>query len=272
MAKMRLFYCLLLFFSFFQLSAKYKNLNEAKQAINTVMKGVFVLGGQNKDNLDGKKLNNEFDLVTEFVKDAANGDKDLLNPLLKVTDANNNIVNTIKIVYRSYLSKEPVSQENLNSAKSEINKLDQASSNLLSAQKELSKVFFIRPSKKDARDLLNTYIIGLIGIIDQVKKNFGVLKPSSAPSVPLVQQSYPEKVYQSLGITKKSTVYQLFGLKNNAATSDVNSAYKKLSLKWHPDRNPNNPLAKDIVQLINSAKDCIINGDSNSQNALCRIR
>lgn len=32
--------------------------------------------------------------------------------------------------------------------------------------------------------------------------------------------------------------YAVLGISQNATTSEINTAYKKLCLKWHPDRNP----------------------------------
>lgn len=256
-------------------SGEYKNFNEAKSSINSSLGGAFAFGNQNRVNLDGKDLNQAFDKLSLFVKKAANGDKDLLNPLTKVEDAHNSIINTIKIVDRSYLSKIPLSLDNINKAEKEFSKLKTVNSNLLSVQKDLLKVIFIRSAKKEARDLLNIYINGLMALITRAGSNLNAEKasisqPNPSGKVPLVQQSYPAEVYKKLGIDKNSTVYNLFGLKNNASPAEVNSAYKKLSVKWHPDKN-SDKLAGEIFKLISSAKNCIIEGNANSANASCRV-
>ena len=47
--------------------------------------------------------------------------------------------------------------------------------------------------------------------------------------------------------------YKILGIEKNANQEDIRKAYRSLSLKYHPDRNPDNPDATSTFQSINSA-------------------
>ena len=34
--------------------------------------------------------------------------------------------------------------------------------------------------------------------------------------------------------------YEILGISRDASTADIKKAFKKMSIKWHPDKNPNN--------------------------------
>jgi molecular chaperone DnaJ len=44
------------------------------------------------------------------------------------------------------------------------------------------------------------------------------------------------------------------GLEMNATTDDIKKAYRRLALKWHPDKN-NDPAARPIWDKIQKARD-----------------
>jgi hypothetical protein len=59
------------------------------------------------------------------------------------------------------------------------------------------------------------------------------------------------EVYKALNpdLNDKSTPYQILGVPDNAPLDAIKKAYRKLTLQWHPDKNPS-PLAPDVFKLI----------------------
>jgi preprotein translocase subunit Sec63 len=51
--------------------------------------------------------------------------------------------------------------------------------------------------------------------------------------------------------------YKILGLDSLATMDEIKAAYRALAMKYHPDRNPNNPEAEEKFKQIQKAYDVL---------------
>ena len=60
-------------------------------------------------------------------------------------------------------------------------------------------------------------------------------------------------------MAEKRDYYEVLGVSRDASADQIKSAYRKLAMKWHPDRNPGNAEAKEKFQEASEAYEVLSN-------------
>jgi molecular chaperone DnaJ len=58
----------------------------------------------------------------------------------------------------------------------------------------------------------------------------------------------------------KRDYYEVLGLNRDAPEEEIKKAYRKLAMKWHPDRNPDNPKAEEHFKEAKEAYEILTDG------------
>src|SRR5256885_12491930 len=61
--------------------------------------------------------------------------------------------------------------------------------------------------------------------------------------------------------TKKRDYYEVLDIARNAAEEEIKRAYRKLAVKFHPDKNPDDPHAEEKFKQLGEAYDVLMDPD-----------
>ncbi len=66
-------------------------------------------------------------------------------------------------------------------------------------------------------------------------------------------------------MASKTDYYEVLGVSRDASEEELKKSYRKLAMKWHPDRNPDNPQAEDKFKEAKEAYEVLT--DANKRAA-----
>ncbi|XP_024015800.1 chaperone protein dnaJ 39 isoform X2 [Eutrema salsugineum] len=59
--------------------------------------------------------------------------------------------------------------------------------------------------------------------------------------------------------------YQVLGIPSNSTDQEIKSAYRRMALRYHPDKNPNDPVAADMFKEVTFAYDVLSDPENRRQ-------
>src|SRR5580700_4931735 len=62
----------------------------------------------------------------------------------------------------------------------------------------------------------------------------------------------------------KRDYYEVLGINRDASEEDIKKAYRKLAMKHHPDRNPDNPKAEELFKEAKQAYEVLCDSGKRS--------
>ena len=62
--------------------------------------------------------------------------------------------------------------------------------------------------------------------------------------------------------------YKVLGVEKNATAQEIKKAYRKLALKYHPDRNPGDKTAEEKFRKVSEAYEVLSNEEKRAKSML----
>jgi len=71
-------------------------------------------------------------------------------------------------------------------------------------------------------------------------------------------------------LRSKEKYYDILGVAKGASEEEIKAAYKKLVLRWHPDRNNNSAESSEMFKKLNLAYESVMNGSGEIEEEFVR--
>lgn len=116
---------------------------------------------------------------------------------------------------------------------------------LMEALKDANKSVKLNPNYVTGY-IRRGHVYMAMNMFDDAKDDFSKVKqlqPNNPDADALMKQAVDES-----GKARKRDYYEILGLNRNATPDEIKKAYRKLALKWHPDRNNESEETKKIAQ------------------------
>jgi DnaJ family protein B protein 11 len=72
-----------------------------------------------------------------------------------------------------------------------------------------------------------------------------------------------------LALCKERDFYKILDVQKNASPAEIKKAYRAMSLKWHPDKNPDDPSAVDKFTDVAAAYEVLSDADARRKYDRC---